>query len=868
MGCPRVLIAGLRGGSGKTLVSLGLLAAWRTRGYRLAPFKKGPDYIDAAWLAAAAERPCRNLDLFLMSAPTIVRSLVAASDGADLAVIEGNRGLYDGLDAEGTCSTAELAKLLQAPVVLAVDCTKATRTVAATILGCQRLDPQVAIRGVVLNQVAGARHEAVLRKAVTQICDVPVLGTIPRLADQFLPERHLGLVPPEEHSARAEALAHAAAVAEKHLDLRGIERVARTAPPFAMPAEPTALAPAAVAGPAPETVCIGVFRDAAFQFYYPENLEALARAGARLIEISPLRDAELPPVDGLYIGGGFPETMAPALSENGAFLTALRRRIAAGLPVYAECGGAIYLGKKLFIGQEEYSLAGVLPVDFVFHARPQGHGYTELEAVTDNPFFPVGEVLRGHEFHYTCVPPTKDLAFAFRVRRGQGFGGQRDGLVHRNVLAAYTHLHALGNERWAPAVVRAAAAFRASCKAPTLVGRTQGARLAATRTPAPAAREPELPLASLVMVGMALAGRLGPGRGPAVAYADVDHFRKVKKPRCAVPDILRAICDGEAIREGLLWNTCRRFDFYGFLGSAPGDAHVDAVSHVREQLFGDSGQAPDSAVNILYGAEAWHHLLRTAVGLNSGLPGERDVLAQLQVAQRLAERAGTAGWRMERLLADITRHEQQLRERTDWGQFTPDHCYGAISRIVRSAGLDLLDGRCVVIGGSTTSCGILDTLVERFGVPRHDLTLLHRGHGQGGHLKMLRKAIGSGRRLRVNRYDERIALHAIAEADWAFFGLDCAEPVLDATKIRAVRDLALRPLTIFDFNLFGSTAGMEDLDGVRVFSSADLEAAAAAYADEMCASEQFARAAQAAEAWICDHVPQRGGARRCVAQAG
>jgi ferrochelatase len=387
------------------------------------------------------------------------------------------------------------------------------------------------------------------------------------------------------------------------------------------------------------------------------------------------------------------------------------------------------------------------------------------------------------------------------------------------------------------------------------------------RPAATAVADVALPLDSLVMVGMSLGGRLGPGRGPAVAYTDANQFRNIKKARCELSNVLRSICDGDLVREGLLWNTCRRFEFYGWLNSTPRDTrHADAVSCVRDQLFNHNGHTPGSAVNILCGADAWHYLLRTAAGLNSGLPGEREVLEQLHAAQRLAERAGTAGRLMDRLLADISHHQRRLREQTDWGRYAPDHCYAAIWPIVRSSGLDLPDSRCLVIGGSTTSCGILDTLAEHFGVARQRLTLVHRGHSQGGHLKLLRKAIGNGRRIRVNRYDERIALRAIAEADVTFFGLDSKEPVLDAEKTRALRDFSCRPLAIFDFNLFGSTLGLQAVDGVRLWHSADLEAAAAVYAEEMCGTEQFARAARAAESWICDHLPKPSGARRCVSE--
>jgi cobyrinic acid a,c-diamide synthase len=458
MNPPRILVAGLRGSSGKTLVTLGIAAAWARQGRRVALFKKGPDYIDAAWLSMAAGSPCRNLDLFLMSPQTIVRSVVASARGADLAVIEGNRGLYDGLDAQGTCSSAELAKLLQSPVILVVDCTKSIRTVAAAVFGCQRLDPQVPIRGVILNQVAGPRHESVVREAVAEVCGLPVLGAIPRIPDQLFPERHMGLVPPQEHGQVPRAIEQAAGMALQYLDLDALERLARQAPALPEHGEDSA----AEDGAKPPSARIGVFRDAAFQFYYPENLEALVREGARLIEISPLGDAELPEVDALYIGGGFPETAGLAVAENRQFLRALRRAVEQGLPVYAECGGAVFLGESLVVDEKHYPMAAVLPVVFAFGAKRLGHGYTVLETVQQNPYFPVGAMLRGHEFHYTYMQSSerKDLAFAFRVRRGYAFDGQRDGLCRGNVLACYTHLHALGAESWAPSLVRAAVAFK------------------------------------------------------------------------------------------------------------------------------------------------------------------------------------------------------------------------------------------------------------------------------------------------------------------------------------------------------------------------------------------------------------------------
>jgi len=438
---------------------LGLLAAWRKLGRRVSPFKKGPDYIDAAWLSQAAGRPCRNLDLFLMSPDVVLDSFAGSTAGSDVAVIEGNRGLYDGVDARGSFSTAELGKVLQAPSILCVDCTKATRTVAAVVLGCQQLDPDVSLQGVILNQTAGARHASVLREAVESTCGLPVLGVIPRIREQAFPERHLGLVPPQEHDGVSDAIERAAGVAEEYLDLEALWDVARRAPAIEPPRPTPTSRPRAQL----EVARIGVFRDAAFQFYYPENLEALERSGARLVEVSPTKEPSLPDVDALYIGGGFPETLAPALANNRPFIDSLRRTIEQGLPVYAECGGTVYLGETLLFEGTEYPMVGALPVAFGFGARPQGHGYTVLETVERNPFYPVGENLRGHEFHYTYMRSSSErLDFAFRVSRGHGFDGERDGLCQRNVLACYTHIHALGTPSWAPTLVGAAIRFRDS----------------------------------------------------------------------------------------------------------------------------------------------------------------------------------------------------------------------------------------------------------------------------------------------------------------------------------------------------------------------------------------------------------------------
>jgi cobyrinic acid a,c-diamide synthase len=452
--CPRLLLAALRGGAGKTTLTLGLLAAWRDQGRRLVPFKKGPDYIDPAWHALAAGCPSHNLDPFLMEGDQILAMVARQAPLADALVIEGNRGLYDGLDAQGTYSTGELAKFLATPVVLVVDCTMRTRTTAAMVLGCQHFDPEVPIRGVVLNQIARPRHEDIIRNAIERYCGIPVLGAIPRLKCAVFPERHMGLVPPQEHSTAIRAINTARDLAQKYLDLEGLWQVACQAPP--LPVCPETVQPVS-AGAA--RVTVGVIRDSAFQFYYPENLEALEQQGARLVEISALDDAMLPPgLNALYIGGGFPETHAQALAENLSFRNSVKAAAESGLPIYAECGGLMFLGETIQIREDKFPMVGVFPYDFVMGKKPQGHGYTVLEVVQVNPFFPIGARLMGHEFHYSQVvpDPRPEAAMAFKVTRGTGMAGRREGLVFNNVLATYTHLHAMGSAQWAPALVQRA----------------------------------------------------------------------------------------------------------------------------------------------------------------------------------------------------------------------------------------------------------------------------------------------------------------------------------------------------------------------------------------------------------------------------
>ncbi|MEW6187948.1 MAG: cobyrinate a,c-diamide synthase [Thermodesulfobacteriota bacterium] len=456
------MIASLRGGSGKTIVSMGILAAWKARGQRVVPFKKGPDYIDAGWLAMAADHPCFNLDPFLMGKAQVLQSFRRRSEAGVLALIEGNRGLFDGINPKGTYSSAELAKTLKCPLVLIVDCTKTTRTAAAMVLGCRSFDPDLDLKGIILNNLAGARHEQVIRKSIQRYTGLPVLGAMPRMPSSNFPERHLGLLPFQEHPEVEKALSSVRQIAEKYLDLEGLSNLARQAPELSPLYKPMIRQKKTISSKSQPV--IGVIQDQAFQFYYPENIESLERSGAQVVYLDALSGNFPQTLDGLYVGGGFPETQALRLTENQKFRRALKKAIEKGLPVYAECGGLMYLGRELRYQGKVYPMVGVLPLSFVLEKRPQGHGYTQLKVLGENPFFPVGKSLKGHEFHYSKVVNWPDTPFtpAFKMIKGAGLDGAGDGIVYKNVLASYTHLHALGTAEWGAAMVRKAREYKLS----------------------------------------------------------------------------------------------------------------------------------------------------------------------------------------------------------------------------------------------------------------------------------------------------------------------------------------------------------------------------------------------------------------------
>ncbi len=457
---PHLLISAAHKSSGKTMITAGLCRALSQRGTTVQPFKKGPDYIDPMWLSAAADRPCINLDYNTMSETDIRSVFDHYGADADLSIIEGNKGLYDGLDLDGGNSNAALAELLGAPVVLVINARGMTRGVAPLILGYQAFDPNIRIAGVILNSVGGQRHESKLRAILEHYTDATVLGAVQHDAKLEIGERHLGLVPSGETGDAAVRIEAIAAAISDQVDLDRLIAAAATARPVEA-RHPTTRQ----MNQAPD-MRIAVARDSAFCFYYPDDITALEAAGAEIVAIDTLRDPHLPEVDGLIIGGGFPETHMAELEANVELRGEIRDAIELGLPAYAECGGLMYLARSLSWQGDTCEMAGALPGDVVMHDRPRGRGYVRLRETGRFPWpgaqsVDGGREIPAHEFHYSEIRNlASDTVFAYDVLRGAGVDGRHDGIVYRNLLASYAHLRNLGGTGWAERFV----GFARDCK--------------------------------------------------------------------------------------------------------------------------------------------------------------------------------------------------------------------------------------------------------------------------------------------------------------------------------------------------------------------------------------------------------------------
>lgn len=424
------------------MVSTGLAAALG-QSQDVRTFKKGPDYIDPMWLAAASGSPCYNLDFNTMPAAELLAFFNSRS-GGDIALIEANKGLYDGVSVDGADSNAALAKLLKTPVILVIDTVGMTRGIAPLLVGYQAFDPAVNIAGVILNKVGGPRHEAKLCAAVESYTDIPVIGAIGKHAELEIGERHLGLTTPEESGSFNATIRRIGEIVGGSLDLAAVRALAATAPTL-----PATQLPVVLGG---TKVQIGIARDTAFGFYYADDLETLQAAGAELVFFNTLKDTQLPEVDGLFIGGGFPENHMTALEANTSLRADIKQKIEAGLPTYAECGGLMYLCNSLSWHGKTHQMVGAVKGDAVMNARPQGRGYTQMKAL--GGMWKKGTEVLAHEFHYARVDNLPEATkYAYEVLRGHGIDGKNDGVMAHNMLAGFCHLRHTDATPWATCFV-------------------------------------------------------------------------------------------------------------------------------------------------------------------------------------------------------------------------------------------------------------------------------------------------------------------------------------------------------------------------------------------------------------------------------
>lgn len=434
MTIPRIVLAGVSSGVGKTTLTTAFIADLRMRGIRVQPFKVGPDYIDPSHLACAAAQPCYNLDTWMMPPSRMLDVFCTAAGSADIAVIEGVMGLYDGFSSTSDVgSTAEVAKILQAPVVLVIDAGAMARSAAAVVLGFQHLDLHVNIVGVIANRVGGAGHAHLLQEAIAAETGIPLLGYFSNAPDKLLPERHLGLVPAAEHIVSAEQLAVLGQQFSQTCDSEKLLALAHAVPPI----EQGSADPFASLETVHEPVRIALAQDEAFNFYYPDTLNLLRRAGAELVPFSPLHDSVLPEqIAGMYIGGGFPEEYAHGLAANANMRTAIAHLLQQDMPCYAECGGLMYLCQSMRIATgAELPMVRAIARQSIMSTLVIG--YRETTSLRDTLLTRRGEVVRGHEFHYSCLNAPfagEDAAYEFAA------GGQVEGFAQGNLLASYVHL--------------------------------------------------------------------------------------------------------------------------------------------------------------------------------------------------------------------------------------------------------------------------------------------------------------------------------------------------------------------------------------------------------------------------------------------
>ncbi len=453
---PRILIAGTHSGAGKTSVTLALLSAMTRKGMKVQGFKVGPDYIDPSYHTAVTGRPCRNLDSWMLSQDANRWIFSNAMAGADVGVVEGVMGLFDGLGGQSeTASTAEMAKILKIPVVLVLDAHGLSRSAAALVQGYKGFDPSVRVVGAILNRVSGEKHAKLIKEAVENYARIPVLGYLPKDESIRIAERHLGLVTAQEHGGLKDVADRLGEQASRFFDLERILRMAGGVP--ALPAS-------AMAVDLPEntgSVRIAVAMDKAFSFYYRDNLDILEKMGAEIVPFSPLDDGGLPDASAVYWGGGFPEVYSDELESNRAMIKSVREKITQGLPAYAECGGLMYLSEAIIDREgKEHAMSGVIPNRVEMTDRLQDFGYSEATLRQETVLAGVGEQIRGHEFHYSrWQMDVTDARAAYSISKPRTGKTRLEGYAAGSLLASYLHIHFLANPGWARNFLNAAANF-------------------------------------------------------------------------------------------------------------------------------------------------------------------------------------------------------------------------------------------------------------------------------------------------------------------------------------------------------------------------------------------------------------------------
>lgn len=415
--------------SGKTVVSLGLCTTFKQQSLKVQAFKKGPDYIDPIWLAQASGNPCYNLDFYNMADDEIVRLYSNQSANSDLTIIEGNKGLFDGMSVTGGDANADLAKLLNIPVVLVIDSTGITRGVAPLLSGYQAFDKNVDIAGVILNKVASERHESKLIQAIEHYTDIPVLGYVRRSKALVIDERHLGLMPANETPQSQTFINKVASIVADQVDLNALMNLNCIKPNRRIINSSSTTK---------EKITVAIAKDSAFGFYYQDDLDKFESLGAGIKYFDTLKDNNLPACDGLFIGGGFPEMQLKALNANQSLLAEIKTKIEQGLPTYVECGGLMYLTNSITYNKQTYPMAGVIDADTHMTPTPIGRGYVELAPTDEHCWSGVSKHIYAHEFHYSKLKNLNpNTRYAFKVLRGVGVNNEFDGIIKHNLLASY-----------------------------------------------------------------------------------------------------------------------------------------------------------------------------------------------------------------------------------------------------------------------------------------------------------------------------------------------------------------------------------------------------------------------------------------------